>query len=510
MNHRRPHTIRGLALLSAAGLTLAWAGLAAPGTARADSSRFITFDARTVGAIFDFSQLVPDIVPVEVTGGVLASSAQARQGPKAFGTAGMAPIPILTSLGLIIPQKDPIAHQPIPQQFQDAARSVDYTKMPGYCQAAFPTSPSTSTNAECGGPSQDNGDLGFTADGAEGRVTARANPDDDSSAVTSSNSRGASASITALAANLRNYDAESNAALNSDGVPEAISRATADGVSLLGNTVRIDGIHSETDIAYDGTPGGLASRSSFAVAAASIFGVPIVIDQNGISAAGSNGGDPRSAQDLIARLNDAMHVHDFTMRLFPATPLKQNGSEVTAGSAGIQFSYRTDAVHYDGRIGYTQASVVAVPKPQGVAETAPAASTANASAQNAGPAPLAPVTTEGAAPMTAAAAPVAAEPAADNPTVSAPAAVVAVPSASTVQAATTPPAVNLNFVGDQHRLTRLATMAYTRPSANHVAELYIAFGGLLALIAVLCCLRSVNVAGRLLSAVAALRRAMSR
>jgi hypothetical protein len=112
--------------------------------------------------------------------------------------------------------------------------------------------------------------------------------------------------------------------------------------------------------------------------------------------------------------------------------------------------------------------------------------------------------------MTAAAAPVAAEPAADNPTVSAPAAVVAVPSASTVQAATTPPAVNLNFVGDQHRLTRLATMAYTRPSANHVAELYIAFGGLLALIAVLCCLRSVNVAGRLLSAVAALRRAMSR
>jgi hypothetical protein len=53
-------------------------------------------------------------------------------------------------------------------------------------------------------------------------------------------------------------------------------------------------------------------------------------------------------------------------------------------------------------------------------------------------------------------------------------------------------------------------MAYTRPSANHVAELYIAFGGFLALIVVLCCLRSVNLAGRLLSAVAALRRATSR
>jgi pyruvate/2-oxoglutarate dehydrogenase complex dihydrolipoamide acyltransferase (E2) component len=499
---------RWTALFSAAALTLAGAALVAPGSARADSTRFVTFDARTVGAIFDFSQLVPDIVPVEITGGVLASSAQARQGPKAFGTAGMAPIPILTSLGLIIPQKDPVAHQPIPQQFQDAAHSIDYTKMPGYCQAAFPTSSGTSTNAECGGPSQDNGDLGFTADGAEGRVSARANPDDDSSAVTSSNSRGASASITALAASLRNYDAESSSALNADGVPEAISRATADGVSLLGNTVRIDGIHSETDLAYDGTPNGVAGRSSFSVASASIFGVPIVIDQNGFSAASSNGGDPKSTQDLIAHLNDAMRVQDFTMRLFPATPLKKNGTEVTVGSAGIEFSYRTDAVHYDGRIGYTQASVVAVPKlQQGLTDAAPAAPTANTSAANAAPAPAAPV-----ALATAAQRPAAAERGTDNvvppsqPTGSA----VAPAPVTTEQNSAGPPTVNVQIVGDQQKLTHLATMAYARPSADRVAELYIALGGFLALIAVLCCLRSVNLAGRLMGILAGVRRAMSR
>jgi hypothetical protein len=477
-------------LLSVAGLTMAGATLVAAGDARADSTRFITFDARTVGAIFDFAQLVPDVVPVEITGGVLASSAQARQGPKAFGTAGMAPIPILTSFGLIIPQKDPVTHQPIPQQFQDAAKSIDYTKMPGYCQAAFPTSPGTSTAAECGGPSQDNGDLGFTADGAEGRVSAVANPDDDASAVTSSNSRGASAAITSVAAGVRNYDAESSAALNTDGVPEAISRATADGVFLLGNTVRIDGIHSETDLAYDGTPGGAASNSSFSIAGASIFGVPIVIDENGFSVAGNPAGDKSSAQALVKQLNDVMHVQDFTMRLFPATPLQKNGSEMSVGSAGIEFSYRTDAVHYDGRIGYTQASVVAVPKPDDAAAPSTAAAKSAVPAVPGNQLSVPAANDDTAAPVMAVT-----DTAAPNGTVALSAAL---------------PTVNVQVLGDQHKLTRLQTMVYAKPPANRVAELYIALGCFFGLIALLCCLRSVNVAGRVIGAAAAFRRGLGR
>jgi hypothetical protein len=223
------------------------------------------------------------------------------------------------------------------------------------------------------------------------------------------------------------------------------------------------------------------------VASASIFGVPIVIDENGFSVSGNNGGNGKSAQDLIAQLNNAMHVQDFTMRMFPATPLQKNGSEVSVGSGGIEFSYRTDAVHYDGRIGYTQASVVAVPKP----DVAAAPSTAAA---------------EPAVPGNQLSVPAA------NDDAAAPVTSVTDTSATngTVALSARLPTVNVQVLGDQHKLTRLQTMVYAKPPANRVAELYIALGCFFGLIALLCCLRSVNVAGRVIGAAAAFRRGLGR
>lgn len=358
---RRRRFAQAGAGLGAAALTVT-AGLAVlPGTAAAADSRYITFDTRASGAILDFAALVPDALPLEATGGVLAASATARQGPNGLGIAGVAPVPALTSLGIIIPQKDPVTGQPIPQQLQDGARSIDYTKFPNYCQASFPASASTASVASCGGPAQDNQSLGFTLDALSGQVTAEGDDADAFSAVTRAVSRGAGAGVSTIGVQISNFEGKATSGLNTQGVPEALSSATIGGFRLLGETVRLDGIHSETDIAYDGTKEGYAGTSSFSVQKASIFGVPVTIDAQGFSVGGQNAGDPTATQALIDRINAAFNLKEFTMRTFPPTALSREGSKVSMSSGGIEFSYLTDKVRYSGRIGYTAASVVAVP-----------------------------------------------------------------------------------------------------------------------------------------------------
>lgn len=359
MNQLRRRVTRRLGMTGAAGAVLAAAVVLPTDTALADAG-YITFDARATGAIYDFKVLAPDVVPVEIPGGFLASSAQSRKAPFAFGTAGMAPIPILTSLGLIIPQRAPVVDQPIPAEFQEAAGSVDYTKLPGYCQAAYPTSPGTSSTATCGGPSQDNADFGFTADGLVGRVSATADREDEDSAVTRSTSRAASVTVTPVAAAFRDVHALASTGLNADNVPEAVSEAAIAGVNLLGNTVQIHGIRSATNIAYDGTKSGLAGTSSFSIHAASVFGVPVVIGPNGFAVQGQTV-DSGATKSLLDQINSQLGLEGFTMRIVPPTQIERSGSQVSMSSAGIEFSYLSDQVRYTGRIGHTTASVSAVP-----------------------------------------------------------------------------------------------------------------------------------------------------
>jgi hypothetical protein len=353
----------GTAGVGAVVLTLGTGIAVLPGSASAATAQYITFDSRASGAIFDFTALVPDVLPLEATGGVLAATASARQGPLGLGIAGVAPVPALTSLGIIVPQKDPVTGQPIPQQIQDGARSIDYTKLPNYCQASFPASATTTNEASCGGPSQDDASLGFTLDAASGQVSATGDPDDAFSAVTEAVSRGAGAGISTVGVRISNYEGRAATGLNTQGIPEALSTATIAGFRLLGDTVRLDGIHSETDIAFDGTKEGYAGTSSFSVQKASIFGVPVTIDSRGFTVAGENAGDPAATRALIDQLNSAFNVEQFTLRTFPPTALTRDGSKVSMSSGGIEFSYLTDAVRYSGRIGYTTASVVAVPTP---------------------------------------------------------------------------------------------------------------------------------------------------
>ena len=370
--------LRHLRIASVAGTLIVASVLLPAGSAKADGT-YVTFDARATGAIYDFKVLVPDVVPLEIPGGVLAASAQSRKAPTAYGTAGVAPIPLLASLGLIIPQK--VLGLPVPEEAQAAAASVDFTKLPGYCQAAFPPSPLTASEATCGGPSQNNPDLGFTVEGLVGRVSATADPEEEDSAVTRSTSRAVSATVPSVGAAFRDVHASASTALNSANVPEAVSEATIAGLSLLGDTVQIHGIRSLTNVAYDGTKGGKAATSSFAIQSASIFGVPIVIGPDGFAVQGQNS-DSGATRSLIEQLNSKFGFQDFTMRIFPATQAQENAS-LSMSSAGLEYSYLTDQVRHTARVGYTQASVNAVPSPSSVAVTDSSRSNTVASGESA-------------------------------------------------------------------------------------------------------------------------------
>ncbi|WP_156869625.1 hypothetical protein [Sporichthya polymorpha] len=450
-----------------------------PGSASAATGHYITFDSRASGAIFDFTALVPDVLPLEATGGILAATASARQGPLALGIAGVAPVPALTSLGIIVPQKDPVTGQPIPQQIQDGARSVDYTKLPNYCQASFPASGTTTTEASCGGPAQDDPSLGFTLDAASGRVSATGDPDEALSAVTEALSRGAGAGVSPVGVRISNYEARAAAGLNTQGIPEALSSATIAGFRLLGDTVRLDGIHSETDIAFDGTKEGYAGTSNFSVQKASIFGVPVTIDSQGFTIAGENAGDPAATRALIDQLNSAFNVEQFTLRTFPPTALTRDGSKVSMSSGGIEFSYLTDAVRYSGRIGYTTASVVAVPTP-----AAAGGSTDTVAGANGGTAPA--MSGAGAANPVAA----------GIDGVSAAAGIGAVPEVTgTVPTANVPPPDGVagfaQQAGNAVLLSGIPVGAVVALPAEDLNDLYVAFAAVVALTAVLCRVRAI-------------------
>lgn len=467
----------GAAGLGSVVLTLGAGSAVLPGSASAASAQYVTFDSRAVGAIFDFTALAPDALPLEATGGVLAAIASARQGPLALGIAGVAPVPALTSVGIIVPQKDPVTGQPLPQQIQDGARSIDYTKLPNYCQASFPISGSTTAEATCGGPSQADPSLGFTVDAASGRVSASGDPDDAFSAVTEATSRGAGAGVSAVGVAISNYEGKATTGLNIQGVPEALSSATIAGFRLLGDTVRLDGIHSETDIAFDGTKEGYAGTSSFSVQKASIFGVPVTIDSQGFTVAGQNAGDPAATKALIDQLNSAFQLEQFTLRTFPPTALTRDGSKVSMSSGGIEFSYLTDSVRYSGRIGYTAASVVAVP----TSTTGGGTDTVGGASSGAAPS----LSGAGSADPTAA----------GVDSIGTASGIGAVPGTGTVPTANiSTPAGAVGFAqqaGNTVLLSGIPVGAVVALPAEHLNDLYLAFAAVVALAAVLCRVRAI-------------------
>jgi hypothetical protein len=353
---------RFIALTAVAALA---AVTALPGGAKADvPTGYVTFDARAIGGVVTFSTLVPDAVPLEITGGSLASTAAARLGPQSFASAGILPIPALGSIGLIIPQQVPGTQVPIPEQFRTTLGGIDYNKLPQFCQALFPAAAGTSSSGECGGPAQQDPSLGFTADVIDGKVFADGRSDDDQSATAHSDSHGGSATLPGVQGVARNFSSSAVAGINSNGVPEADSDAQISSASLLGGALLIEGLTSHTKLAYDGTPDGVAGASTFRISGATLLGSPITIGRDGFQLADSPVATENDVANLTAQVEKAINVTGLKIRLLPASPLKRTGSQVSMSSGGIEVSYTQPApgeVRYTSIYGQSQASVTAVP-----------------------------------------------------------------------------------------------------------------------------------------------------
>src|SRR5579883_2249998 len=172
--HRRPSTWGAVtATLLLVGATLA--------PARADSSSSNAsvsgFDLNANGSVVDFTFSYPTLVlPFVVNGGILGATTVAQGVGRSQGIAGPAPVPIATSLGLIIPEKVPVLGTPIPPQVQAALKAINYKAFPNYCESDFPPFGGESTTASCGGPNQNNTGLAFTYQGINGATTSAGDP----------------------------------------------------------------------------------------------------------------------------------------------------------------------------------------------------------------------------------------------------------------------------------------------------------------------------------------------
>jgi hypothetical protein len=344
------------------GLTGPPAGAVGPSAAPSDLS---LFDARAVGSVVGFSFHVPEAVfPFQIVGGMLESTSLATSTPQAFGLAGLAPVPLASSVGLVIPRVIPGTQIPVPDDVQNAFKSIDFTALPNSCQANFPPLKDGGDQATCGGPYQSDGALGFTAAGLNGIVKATGDLDEPFATRMSSISRGGDITVPGLQAKLHQAYSESGTGINDAGLPQGRAVAEMDSLSLLGNLVHLEGIRSETIVATNGTPEGAVARSTLTVRGAAVFGVPVVIGPDGVTVNKEQvpGTEVRTA---AAKVEAALAQNgNLRIRLVPAPPVETRGGEVTAQSGAIEIAYvaRTPTpVDVVQRFAYTQARVNAVP-----------------------------------------------------------------------------------------------------------------------------------------------------
>src|SRR5205823_1888229 len=76
--------------------------------------------------------------PLRVCGGNLESTAVATSDPRGYSLAGLAPVPAAASIGLVIPNNDPITGTPVPDDVKEALKSFDFSNTPSQCQASYP------------------------------------------------------------------------------------------------------------------------------------------------------------------------------------------------------------------------------------------------------------------------------------------------------------------------------------------------------------------------------------
>jgi hypothetical protein len=352
---RRRTRAAGLALALLAGLAVIGGG-AGPA---AGTGTVADFDVGAVGGVVDFRFSYPNLViPFVVTGGVLEATSLASGSGRAQGSAGVMPVPIATSAGLLIPGNDPVTGQPIPPQVREAIQKVDFSKFPNYCQSDWPPVAEGGDEAYCGGPAAEDARLGFTAAVANGQTKSSGDPEDGLRSRATSESTGTDITIPALQTTVHGAWARSVSGLNGEGVPEGRGEVEIDGLSLLSGLIRFQGLRSETVARSDGTQPGTATTTAFSVRAAFVAGVPVIVGRDGVVVDQQALVPGTTVQGATKTLNDALKVGDVTVRLVPAPAPQVQGSQVSAESEGIEIVHRgTSVTPADSiyRIGFTSA-----------------------------------------------------------------------------------------------------------------------------------------------------------
>jgi hypothetical protein len=309
------------------------------GVARA--AEFSFYEGSAQGSVMSFVFHAPQAVfPFSIVGGALESTVQSAATPQAFGVAGIFPVPLASSAGLIVPQVVPILGTPIPEDVRDAFKSFDFTNTPYYCQAAFPPVTEGGDETYCGGPAQRDTALGFTSATANGHVRASGDFEQPLRTRTLAESRAEDASVPGLQATVRKASSRAVSGLNGDGVPQSEARAEIGLVDLLGKAVTLRDLTSDTAVTSDGTTKGTAGSTHLTLGSASVLGIPVVISPEGFTLAGQAlpGVTPQSLAEMV---NKAAHVQDFSLRLVPAQPVADDKGIISAQSGAVELSYTT-------------------------------------------------------------------------------------------------------------------------------------------------------------------------
>lgn len=344
-SHRpRSRKARTARVLLAAG-TLAASGLVGATPASAQVVPAVSgFDAQTTDGIVDFQVSYPVLVlPFVVNGDIVGANTLAQGIGRAQGIAGPAPVPIATSLGLIIPEKVPFLNTPIPPQVQTALKSINFSALPNYCESDYPVFAPQVASASCGGPSQSNPSLGLTFSAAYGSTTSSGDPNNPLAAAATAKSSASDAGVPALQIDLSNVGATSSAGLNQQGLAEADAENHAGSLSILGGLITFGQISSSATAVSGGTETTSAGTSSFKVGSIKIAGIPVSVGPNGITVDKTSLGLAPVASlltHLSGVVDSALKDAGVSISLVPSS-IVNTGSQVTATSAGIEISQTT-------------------------------------------------------------------------------------------------------------------------------------------------------------------------
>ena len=322
-------------------------------------STLVQFDARGVASTGTFCVLFARAYPLRVCGGNLESTAVATSDPRGYSLAGLAPVPAAASIGLVIPNNDPITGTPVPDDVKEALKSFDFSNTPSQCQASYPPVKDGDDERTCGGPTAGDRNLGLLGSEINGHAKTSAAANDPFSTRSEATSRANEAEIPNLQAKMRSVRSFAQAGLNPDGRPQGFSEVNIADLLMFGNVVHLSGIRSTTAVASDGTEPGTTAVSTFGIASATVAGIGVVIGPDGVSVAGKPAGDPALVGQLTKQVNEALaKAGGVSLKMLPAPPVRNENGRVTAASGALEITYHPEPeteVLY--RVGYTTAAV---------------------------------------------------------------------------------------------------------------------------------------------------------